>query len=74
MSKAITVYMRLTDELVEVYRPVDAERLDGNRYRILSQSYDPSIETWEFAPGEIVECEQRKLTDGSALVAVRRVL
>jgi len=70
VTEPATIYVRLTDEHVEVYCPVDAEHVEGNRYRILPQPYDKTMETWEFEPGHVVECA---LEDRSVLVAVRRV-
>jgi hypothetical protein len=71
MSRATTVYVRLRDESVDVWRPVDAEHVDGNVYLILSQPYDREIERWEFQPGDRVICEYVQNTDGRTLAAVR---
>ena len=35
MNKAETVYVKLLEEDVDVWRPVEAERLEGDRYRLL---------------------------------------
>lgn len=72
-----TVYVRLLDEAVHVWRPVPAAPLGGGRYRLLDLDGGiPSDEQWEFLPGVAVECENRVLMDGTrddpALVAVRK--
>lgn len=71
MKQTDQIYVRLVDELVDVWRPVSAERLHGSTvYRVLDQAYDRDIETWEFGPGDLVECEERPGSDGAILVAV----
>jgi hypothetical protein len=68
------VYVRLLDEGVNVWRPVPAYRIDQRTYALLrSDDYDPDDETWEFPPGSVVECENRRLSDGDVVAAVRQV-
>jgi hypothetical protein len=64
-----TIYIALPDEAVAVWRPVLAEHLGGDRYRILEQPYDAANERWEFLPGEEVICEETRLYGGLVLVA-----
>jgi hypothetical protein len=74
MSSAITtVYVLLPDEVVEVWRPVHAVR-SGDAFRLLASTPDGAQdgERWEFPPGSLVRCETRPLSEGPALVAVRR--
>ncbi len=66
----VTVYVALRGEDIDVWRPVKARRVSDLMYRIIEQPYDPESETWEFAPGSTVRCEERILSDGPALVAV----
>jgi hypothetical protein len=67
-----TVYVRLLDEGVDVWRPVPATDMSNGRYRLIAtENYDSADETWEFLPGATVEAEVRQLTDGPNLVAVR---
>jgi hypothetical protein len=54
MSKCATIYVRLMDEGLEVWRPVAARRVSADTYLILDQGYDPGVETWEFEPGAVV--------------------
>jgi hypothetical protein len=68
-----TVYVALLNEGVDVWRPVVAESVGFQTYRILgSEDYDPALEAWEFTPGTVVVCENRKTTDGIILAAVRK--
>ena len=60
-----TIYVRLLDEGVDVWRPVKAEVLGGERYRIISENTDPEVEKWEFKIGEVVHCTEKELMDGT---------
>ena len=65
------VYVSLAGEGVSVWRPVEAERISGNTLRLVAgQPYDRTTEEWQFAPGDIVTCRSRELSEGRALVAV----
>lgn len=66
------IFVRLLDEAVDAWRPIRAERVDGDRYRIIEQKYDRDIERWEFGPGDRVVCESVDSGDGPILAAVRR--
>lgn len=66
------IHVYLLDEGVDCWRPVEAVHEGGNRYRISGLNPDPSDEHWEFATGDLVHCERRTLSEGEALVAVRR--
>jgi hypothetical protein len=66
------VYVRLLDEGTDVWRPTTAVRLADGRFRLLpTDDYDPAIETWEFPPGSMVECEPRGEPPDGILVVVR---
>lgn len=69
ISAVETVYVALRDEGVDVWRPVEAERISESVYRLANVSV-PDAEEWEFSPGSTVQCELRELSDGQALVAV----
>jgi len=60
------------DEAVDVWRPVRAERLEDNRYRIVEQQYDRDTEKWQFEPGDRVVCGLVDSSEGSILAAVCR--
>lgn len=66
------VFVRLLDEIVDVWRPVTAERIASDRFRILEQPYDRGTERWEFEPGEEVICRLVQSDDGAFLAAIRR--
>jgi hypothetical protein len=62
----ITVYLKLRNEGVDVWRPVAAEPVGPNQYRILSQPIEDEI--WPVAQNEIVQCERRTLSGEECLV------
>ena len=70
-----TIFMYLMDEGVDCWRPVEAASEGGDRYRIVSVNPDPADERWQFATGELVVCERRRLSESEddSLVAVRRI-
>lgn len=72
MSKAMQIYVPLLDEGVAVWRPVQAEHLHDNVYRILRQPYDRATESWEFEPGDVVCCEEVQSEDGPIVAATRK--
>lgn len=69
----VQIYVRLLGEAVDVWRPVEAELVRNESYRILDQDYDSGSETWEFEPGQTVLCELIDLDEGRVLAGVRRV-
>ena len=72
MTSDTRIYVALLDEGVDVWRPIQAERLSGNTYRILSQPYDRSVEAWQFEPGDVVLCEIVESSEGRILAATRK--
>ena len=77
MNKTDKIYMPLLDEGTPVWRPVMAERLDRERFIIISNDIDPEDEEWQFSTGDTVRCEMKELMDGEtkiiALVAVEKI-
>jgi hypothetical protein len=69
MSERDTIYVALLDEGIDVWRPVEAQKLSRDRYLIVDQAYDPGIERWEFEPGSVVRCRKEKRDGRSILVA-----
>ena len=70
------VYVRVVNEDVAVWRPVMAERVGGETYRLLDNP--PDDEMWEFATGSVVRCDVRQLSGDYGkpdyvLVALERV-
>jgi hypothetical protein len=71
MTRSTEIYVALLGEGIEVWRPVVAEQVDRDVYRIVEQPYDRETERWEFEPGSEVVCAMRTLDDGPILAAVR---
>lgn len=72
MSDATNIFVNLLNEQVDVRRPVQAERVREDIYRIVvDQPYDRNVERWEFEPGDVVVCETMDSSDGDILVASR---
>jgi uncharacterized protein YuzE len=67
------IYVRLLDEDIDVWRPVQAAEVSDGVYRILDQHYNREIETWEFDIGATVVVELVELYGGPRLTAVRGV-
>jgi hypothetical protein len=59
MSNTATVYVALLDENVDVWRPLQAEQVGGDLYRLTGEQ--PPDEAWPFAVGDVVECKTRQL-------------
>lgn len=59
-----TIYVELLNEDIEVWAPVEAERITGNEFRLPSTA--PEDQEWAFPPGSRVLCETRS----EALTAV----
>jgi hypothetical protein len=68
----VEIYMPLLGEGVDVWRPIRAEHMGGNVYRVPPKSAGHEDETWAFSPGEDVICETIELSEGPALAATRR--
>ena len=44
MSKRDTIYVALLREEIDVWRPVEAQRLSPDTWLIVDQDYDPRVE------------------------------
>ncbi|HEV7492926.1 MAG TPA: hypothetical protein VGO10_04055 [Baekduia sp.] len=51
------IFVRVLDENVDVWRPVKAEQIAWDRFRIVEQPNDRGTERWDFEPGDEVMCE-----------------
>lgn len=71
MTDKEQIHVRLVEEPIDVWRPVEAEHVHDDVYRIVEQSYDRSIETWEFEPGDLVVAEPTASSDATILAATR---
>ncbi|MCW5625559.1 MAG: hypothetical protein KIT73_12675 [Burkholderiales bacterium] len=68
---SIWVYVALLDEGTECWRPVQAEHLAENTYRLSGRI--PDEEVWAFQPGDEVLCREHVFADGKrGLVAYAR--
>jgi len=72
VSSSTEIFVGLLDEAVEVRRPVQAERVHDDVYKITDQPYDRGAETWQFEPGDEVVCELSESREGRILAAIRR--
>ena len=65
------IYIPLLNEGVDVWRPVEAEKLSDGTY-LIPANLDPAAqgETWGFQPGSVVVCRPRKTSDATILAAV----
>lgn len=62
-----SIFVKLLDEGVVCWRPVDAVEVRPGCYRIVGRNTDPHIERWEFETDQVVRCELRA---DAGLVAV----
>lgn len=67
-GKPATIYLNLIGEGLACLRPVQAEHLGRDFYRIVEQV--PEGEQWEYQPGQVVRAQKKNLSSGKALVAV----
>ena len=65
------VYVRIVNEDVDVWRPVAAEHVGGDSYRLLDDP--PEDEEWPFVRNDVVRCEHRRLSGGIVLVAAEPI-
>jgi hypothetical protein len=71
MSEVREIFVRLLNEGVDAWRPIQAECVHGNVYTISDQRYNREIETWQFGPGEKVVCELIESSEGQILAATK---
>lgn len=72
----IEIYVYLLAEGTHVWRPVQAEKLSDNLFRIISINPNPEDENWQFSAGDIVKCEERILSNSNpikCLVAIEKI-
>jgi hypothetical protein len=67
-----TIYVELMEEGTPCWRPVDAEYLGNEIYRIVGQK--PEDEIWAFSAGDVVKCKLKAFQEGRPeLVAHERI-
>jgi len=74
-SDIIEIHIKLLDEGTDCWRPVRAQRLGENKYKIIGiDNYDSDNEKWEFLPGDIVCCAEKEFSDGKkGMVAIEKL-
>ena len=65
------IYVKLTSEPGEVWRPVEAFPRDDGTYEILSVNADPDNQAWEFVTGDVVQVEEHTFMDGKPGLVAR---
>ncbi len=63
----------MLDEGVDVWRPVRAQHVSDDVYRITGEAPDPEDEHWKLPPGALVRCREQMLSGGIRLVAFEAV-
>jgi hypothetical protein len=71
-EEAMTVYVPLLDEGVDVWRPVEANRVGDGLYRLTGRR--PDDEEWGFEVGDVVRCRTQVLSGCQVLVAFDKAL
>ncbi|MCJ9670258.1 hypothetical protein MOV61_09330 [Neorhizobium sp. BETTINA12A] len=69
-SDLFVIHVKLTDEPVPVWRPVEATKNPDGSYLITPQTI-PDFEEWEFLPGDSVAVEERNNEQGRYFIATR---
>ncbi len=73
-SKTETIFIKLLDEDIDVWRPVNAEAVSLDIYKILDCNNETiANENWEFKPGDLVRCSPKILDGEKVKVATERV-
>jgi hypothetical protein len=74
MTDTVTIYMPLLNEGTDVWRPVSAVARPDGTYLVLGpipvDQEGMEDEEWMFAPGTIVLCQPKQLSDGLRSVAI----
>jgi hypothetical protein len=70
VTKTDTIYVELLEEGTKCWRPVQAEHIDGEIYRIVGKK--PEGETWPFSTGDTVKCKKQAFQDGVGLLAYEK--
>lgn len=66
-----TIFIRLLDEGIDVWKPVEANQIDADIFEIVSDNPNPEDEKREFTRGQRVRCTEKVSQDGDViLVAV----
>ena len=66
-----TVFVELLEEGTPCWRPVEAEPLADDLFRLIGAK--PDDESWAFNTGDIVRCKSQSFQNGQGLVAYEKV-
>ncbi len=58
------IHVYLLDEGVDCWRPVAAEHIRDDVYRIVGEAPNSEDEKWQFLPGQLVRCKSQELVKG----------
>ena len=64
MADTATIYVPLLNEGTDTWRPVAAERLNRETFRVIGPM--PDDEEWAFPPGSVVTVAAQVFADGSS--------
>jgi hypothetical protein len=67
-----TIHVNMIGQGISILRPVRAEHLTRDIYRIVEPV--PEGERWKYETGQAVRCRKQKLSSGKALVAFEEVI
>lgn len=67
-----TIHVNMIGQGISILRPVQAEHLARDIYRIVEAV--PEGERWKYETGQAVRCRKQKLSSGKALVAFEEVM
>lgn len=70
MSELTKIYVHLEDEGTEIWRPVDAKRIEPDLYLIPEDTVVPEEEKWQLKPGTVVRCTSAEKSGEKCLIAV----
>jgi hypothetical protein len=68
--ESVKIYVDLPDEMTAVWRPVEAEVVEGDVYKIIEINGDPEDTRWPFDTGAKVRCRPTLTRDGKETILV----
>lgn len=74
MSELTEIYVYLVGEGLDVWRPVKAEHIARDVYKISEQESCTENESWQFGPGSSVVCRMIEVEDGPIRAAIRNAV
>jgi len=73
MDNLTKIYVYLENEGTDVWRPVDAKRVESDMYLIPDDTVIPDGENWQFQPGSVVRCAKGDLSGEKCVLAVENL-